>query len=367
MNMIDNAVKSSLTGRIPVIIFVLSILFGLFALKQTPREEEPQIVVPMLDIYVSAPNVEAPEVTRLVTQPLEKLLSQLGGVEHIYSTTQTGASVVTLRFEVGHDREQAILDTYAKLNSYQHTMPSVIKNWQIRPIEVDDVPIVMLGLYSKDPQLYSDYELTRFANEIASALQRIENTSEVKVIAGRKRTLTINLNASALAAHQTTISDVLYALSVSNQLTQLGSVVNGQQKIALQAGDVLRNKSAVEQLVVNVVNGKSVYLLDIASVIDGPGESEHYQWLAQSSNDQQLPMVTLSVAKQTGTNAVAVANDVHQMMAELSRTLLLFHWRFARNLLIPSSSLLAVKACVITRPSFDEHGLPPPRHSCLFA
>ena len=322
MNMIDNAVKSSLTGRIPVIIFVLSILFGLFALKQTPREEEPQIVVPMLDIYVSAPNVEAPEVTRLVTQPLEKLLSQLGGVEHIYSTTQTGASVVTLRFEVGHDREQAILDTYAKLNSYQHTMPSVIKNWQIRPIEVDDVPIVMLGLYSKDPQLYSDYELTRFANEIASALQRIENTSEVKVIAGRKRTLTINLNASALAAHQTTISDVLYALSVSNQLTQLGSVVNGQQKIALQAGDVLRNKSAVEQLVVNVVNGKSVYLLDIASVIDGPGESEHYQWLAQSSNAQQLPMVTLSVAKQTGTNAVAVANDVHQVMAELSRTLL---------------------------------------------
>ena len=149
---------------------------------------------------------------------------------------------MTLRFEVGHDREQAILDTYAKLNGYQHTMPSVIKDWQIRPIEVDDVPIVMLGLYSKDPQLYSDYELTRFANEIASALQRIENTSEVKVIAGRKRTLTINLNASALAAHQTTINDVLYALSVSNQLTQLGSVVNGQQKIALQAGDVLRNK-----------------------------------------------------------------------------------------------------------------------------
>ncbi|MGB2078130.1 MAG: efflux RND transporter permease subunit, partial [Pseudoalteromonas tetraodonis] len=164
MSMIDNAVKSSLSGRIPVIIFVLSILFGLFALQQTAREEEPQIVVPMLDIYVSAPNVEAPEVARLVTQPLEKLLAQLGGVEHIYSTTQTNAAVVTLRFEVGHDREQAILDTYAKLNSYQHTMASVIKSWQIRPVEVDDVPIVMLGLYSKDPQLYGDYELTRFAN-----------------------------------------------------------------------------------------------------------------------------------------------------------------------------------------------------------
>lgn len=105
----------------------MSLLLGVFALNQTPREEEPQITVPMLDIYVSAPNVEAPEVARLVTQPLEKLLAQLVGVEHIYSTTQTNSTVVTLRFEVGHNREQAILDTYAKLNSYQHTMASVIK------------------------------------------------------------------------------------------------------------------------------------------------------------------------------------------------------------------------------------------------
>ncbi|MGB1977428.1 MAG: efflux RND transporter permease subunit [Pseudoalteromonas tetraodonis] len=322
MSLIDNAVKSSLSGRIPIVIFVMSLLLGVFALNQTPREEEPQITVPMLDIYVSVPNVEAPEVARLVTQPLEKLLAQLVGVEHIYSTTQTNSTVVTLRFEVGHNREQAILDTYAKLNSYQHTMASVIESWQIRPIEVDDVPIVMLGLYSKDPQLYGDYELTRFANEIANSLQRIEHTSEVKVIAGRKRTLTINLNASALAAHQTTVNDVFYALSVSNQLTQVGSVVDGQQQIELQAGDVLRSQSAVEQLVVNVVNGKSVYLLDVANVIDGPSEAKHYQWLAQSANQQQLPMVTLSVAKQAGTNAVAVANDVHTMMNELANTLL---------------------------------------------
>lgn len=322
MSLIDSAIKSSLSGRIPIIIFVTSLLLGVFALNQTPREEEPQITVPMLDIYVSVPNVEAPEVARLVTQPLEKLLSQLEGVKHIYSTTQTNSTVVTLRFEVGHNREQAILDTYAKLNSYQHTMASVIKSWQIRPIEVDDVPIVMLGLYSKDPQLYGDYELTRFANEIVNSLQRINNTSEVKVIAGRTRTLSINLNTSALAAHQTTVSDVFYALNVSNQLTQVGSVVNNQQQIAIQAGDVLRTRSAVERLVVNVVNGKSVYLMDVATVSDGPSETEHYQWLAQSTDNQQLPMVTLSVAKQAGTNAVAVANDVHALMHKLSNTLL---------------------------------------------
>ena len=322
MIVIDNAVKNSLNGRIPIIIFVLALFFGIFALQQTAREEEPQIVVPMLDIYISAPNVEAPEVARLVTQPIEKLLAQLGGVKHIYSTTQSNAAVVTLRFEVGHNREQAILDTYAKLYGYQHTMASVIANWQIRPIEVDDVPIVMIGLYSENNQLYGDYELSRFGNEIANNLQRIENTSEVKVIAGRKRTATINLNASALAAHQTTVNDVYYALNVSNQLTQVGSVVNAQQQITLQAGDVLRNKSAIEQLVVNVVNGKSVYLTDIASVEDGPSEPNHYQWLARTEKQQHLPMVTLSVAKQTGTNAVAVANDVQHMMEELKNTLL---------------------------------------------
>ncbi len=322
MNAIDGAVKSSLNGRLPVIIFILAVLLGLMALKQTPREEEPQIVVPMLDIYVAAPNVEAPEVARLVTEPLEKLLAQLSGVEHIYSTTQSNATVVTLRFEVGHDREQAILDTYAKLYSYQHTMASVIISWQIRPVEVNDVPIMMLGLFSKDPKLYDDYQLTRFANEIASNLQRIENTSEVKVIAGRTRQLTINLNGAALAAHQTTLTDVYYALKVSNQLVNVGSVVNGEQQIALQVGDVLRTKSAIEQLVVNVVNGKSIHLSDVANVSDGPSEAQSYQWLAHSDSQQQLPLVTISVAKQAGTNAVAVANEVHTVMDSISANLL---------------------------------------------
>jgi multidrug efflux pump subunit AcrB len=319
---IDKAVNSSLNGRIPIIIFVMALLLGFFALMQTAREEEPQIVVPMLDIYIAAPNVEAPEVARLVTQPIEKLLAQLGGVKHIYSTTQSNAAVVTLRFKVGHDRQQAILDTYAKLFAYEHSMAAVISNWQVRPIEVDDVPIVMLGLYSQDPALYSDYELTRFANEVANSLQRIDNTSEVKVIAGRKRTATINIDATALAAHNTTLNDVYYALNVSNQLNSLGSVVSKQQQITLQAGDVLRNKSAIEQLVVNVVNGKSVYMSDVATVADGPSEAQHYQWLARANNETDLPMVTLSVAKQTGTNAVAVANDVHAMMEELKSTFL---------------------------------------------
>lgn len=133
MEKVDSAIKRSLQGGIPVMLFLIAVLVGVFALQMTPREEEPQIVVPMLDIHVEVPNTASPEVARLVTTPLEKLLLQIPGVEHVYSTTQTGGAVVTLRFHVGEDREKAILNTYTKLYANQHQMPGLVKGWQVRP------------------------------------------------------------------------------------------------------------------------------------------------------------------------------------------------------------------------------------------
>ncbi|MFC3032463.1 efflux RND transporter permease subunit [Pseudoalteromonas fenneropenaei] len=322
MSVVEQAIRQSLSGKFPIFVFVLSLLLGAMALNFTPREEEPQIVVPMLDILVAAPNTAAPEVARLVTTPLEKLLMQIPGVEHVYSTTQTGGTVVTLRFFVGEDREQAILNTYSKLYANQHTMAAVISQWQIRPVEVDDVPILMLGLYSKASERYDDYDLTRFAQEISSQLQQIPNTSEVTVIPGRVRQLQVHLRATALAAHQTTPLDVLSALQRSNQLQTVGNVVAGNQQVSVEAGDVLRDKAQLEQLVVNVINGQAVYLQDVAEVFDGPAEPTHYQWLAPHADEQSLPMVTLSVAKQRGSNAVAVAEQSLALMAQLQKSLL---------------------------------------------
>ncbi|WMN58887.1 efflux RND transporter permease subunit [Pseudoalteromonas xiamenensis] len=322
MSMIEQAVRQSLSGKFPIFVFILSILLGTMALNFTPREEEPQIVVPMLDILVEAPNTEAPEVARLVTTPLEKLLMQIPGVEHVYSTTQTGGAVVTLRFYVGEDREKAILNTYAKLYANQHTMARVINNWQIRPIEVDDVPIVMLGLYSKDATRYSDFELTRFAQEISTQLQQIPDTSEIKVITGRTRQIQIYLDATALAAHQTTPLDVLMALQLSNQVQNVGTVVSGQTAFSVEAGDVLRNKRSIEKLVVNVINGQSIYLKDVARIEDGAAEPKNYQWLATTDSEQNLPMVTLSVAKQRGSNAVSVAEQSLVLMDKLQQSIL---------------------------------------------
>ncbi|MAD89676.1 MAG: acriflavine resistance protein B [Pseudoalteromonas sp.] len=319
---LEKAISASLQGRIPIVILFLSLVMGAMALQFTPREEEPQIVVPMLDIHVQAPNIGAPEVVRLVTEPLEKLLLQIPGVEHVYSTTQTGQAVVTLRFHVGEDRENAILNTYSKLYAHQEQMAPVISNWQIKPIEVDDVPILMLGLYSQDPRLYGDYELTRFAQELSNHLQQIPNTSAIEVLAGRTRQVQVDLDISALSAHQTTPLDVLRALQVSNQLQQVGHLVTGKQQIQLQAGDVLRDVIQVASLPVNVVNGQQVLLKDVATVTDGPSESNQYQWLAIDDVQQDLPLVTISVAKQKGSNAVAVAEQTLAKMAQLKADLL---------------------------------------------
>lgn len=323
MNALDKTVKASLNGPFALVVFIVALVLGALALSYTPREEEPQITVPMLDITVAVPGIEAPQVERLVTIKLEKLLAQIPGVEHIYSTTANEQLVTTLRFEVGHSREQALIDTYAKLYAYQDTMPQVVKQWQIKPISVDDVAIVMLGLYSEAPQLYNDYDLTRMAQELATNLQRLADTSEVKVVAGRKRSAYIYLDISALNAHQTTVQDALYALEVSNQLHEVGRVndAQGSWRVHVQAGDALRDQAQLSELVVNVVNGQAVRLDSVAEITVGPSEPSHYQWL-QHGDHQQLPLVTLSVAKQGGSNAVAVADAVHREMARLQQQLL---------------------------------------------
>lgn len=310
---IDRIVAFSLNGKLPLVFFLLSIVTGTLALTFMPREEEPQIVVPVIDVWVEAKNLSSRQVERQVAIPLENLLTQIPGVENVYSTSIDGRLSVTLRFYVGEDREDALLNTYNKLYSNQNLMPAVVSNWQVKPIEVDDVPILMLGLYSTDADLYSDFELRRIADEMVPFLQRLDDTSEVNVSGGRPRALQIELDSIALAARQTSALEVVRGLQVSNHVERLGELTFGQKSIQIESGDVFRTRGEIEELVINVVNGKPIYIKDIANVIDGPSESTDYQWLefANSSDPQsQYPLVTVSVAKQKGSNAVTLANEV---------------------------------------------------------
>ncbi|MBL4941848.1 MAG: efflux RND transporter permease subunit [Colwellia sp.] len=319
-----------LASKIPFIILLLSILAGMLALNYTPREEEPQIVVPMIDVIVSAPGVNAQQVERLVTTPLEKLLAQVSGVEHVYSVTNNSQAVVTLRFHVGENRERALLNTYNKLHSNTNKIPAIVSNWRVQPIEVDDVPIVMLGLWSSDNKTVDDYQLRRLAEEVSTFLQAIDNTSEVNIIGGRSREIQVNLKPEQMTARKIAISEVFNAIQASNALQHHGNLALENQSFRLESGDVFRDIDTLKQTPISVIDGSVVLLKDIADIIDGPAEQKNYTWIdfangyqqaLYSKNNSDHPIVTISVAKQRGSNAVTVAQAVHEKIAQLQQSI----------------------------------------------
>ena len=327
---LDRVVAYALGGGLPRLLFAVGLLAGILSLWLTPREEEPQIVVPVVDVFVEAPGLSATQVERQVAVPLEKLLAQIPGVEHVYSTTTAGRTTVTLSFYVGEEREAALLNTYNKLYSNPHLLPAVVSQWHLRPVEVDDVAIVVLALWSDTPERYSDFDLRRVADELSTHLQRLPDSGEVTVTGGRARQVQILLDPERLAARRTSASEVHAALSVSNLLQPAGRWTYNNTSILLESGDALRGAQELPELVVNVIDGVPVYLRDVARIVDGPQEPSHYTWISFAGERTaggpdaaaRYPMVTLNVAKKPGTNAVGLAQRVHAELNTLQRELL---------------------------------------------
>jgi len=326
---LDKLVAFSLKGSLPVLFFILSFTLGAIALIYTPREEEPQIVVPMADVIISAPGLSAKQVERQVTLPLEKMLSQITGVEHIYSRSQSGQAVVTLRYFVGEDREDSLLNAYNKLLSNQDNIPAAVSNWVIKPLEVDDVPVVVLGLWSDQPDRYSDFELRRFADEITTSLQQIEDTNQVSIVGGRARSINVLFNPQSMAARKTTATEIIQAIASANQLQSAGIVSANNQSVIVEAGDFIRSVDQLKSLVINVIDGLPVYLQDVATITDGPAEVNNYSWIEfapgheqASDYSKQYPMVTLAIAKKRGSNAVWLAENIHKQIAQLQKDFL---------------------------------------------
>ena len=257
--------------------------------------------------------------------PIEKLLSQIPGIEHVYSQSHPNRALVTLAFYVGEDRENSLLNTYNKLYANQDKVPAVVNRWQVKPVEVDDVPIVVYALVSTVPEVVGDYELRRLADEVASILQGVRETSEVQVVGGRARSIQFLFDPLRFADRQTTMLDVVSALTLSNDLKSAVTLSYACASIVIESGDSLRSLEAIKTLVVNVVGGDLVTLNDVADVIDAPLPETSLTWYESRQSVQTQayqPMVAVSVAKQGGTNAVAVAKGLHDTMAVLQRDLI---------------------------------------------
>jgi len=183
-SVISRIVRMFLNTKPSLLFLIFSLAMGWAAILITPREEEPQIVVPMADIFVQAPGANAEEVEKLVSTPLERLLWQIDGVEHVYSISRRDTAIVTVRFYVGEDRERSLVKLHNRITMHMDQVPPLVQGWVIKPLEIDDVPIVNLTLFS---ERYNDHDLRRIGEEILSRLSEIEDMSGTQIVGGRRR------------------------------------------------------------------------------------------------------------------------------------------------------------------------------------
>ncbi|MHB8122314.1 MAG: efflux RND transporter permease subunit [Desulfuromonadaceae bacterium] len=309
--------RTFINSKLTPLIVIASLLLGFFAIKMTPREEEPQIVVPMIDIYLPMPGSSPQEVQERVVKPFEAKLWEIKGVEYLYSMSRPGVGIITVRYQVGQPLEESLVKLYNKVMSNRTLLPPGALEPLVVPKSIDDVPILAVTLWS---ERYDHGTLRALASEVADELKKSENTAETTITGGLSRQLRVTLDAPRLAGFNLSPLQVAGALQKGNASLPSGSFSSGNQSMLVQAGGFLESAEDVKRVVIGVHNGKPVYLSDVATVNDGLSEAEDYVFFGMgpgaahkkiSGNPKQdYAAVTIAVAKRTGANATWVAEDL---------------------------------------------------------
>ncbi len=287
------------------LFIVSSVLAGLFSLLYLPREEEPQIIVPMVDIFVAMPGASAKEVEERVTRPMEKLLWEIPGVEYIYSTSSPGGALAIVRFRVGEDEERSIVKLNQKMFANFDLIPPGASQPLIKPRTIDDVPILALTLHSGR---FNDFQLRQVAAEIHDVIKQTPDVSATQILGGQRRQIQVTLDPARLSAYALSPLDITRALGASNQRLPAGRYSEANREFILEAGQFLQTAEDVRQVVVGAGSGKPVYVRDVAAVADGGEEPAQYVQFGLRGAFE--PAVTIAVSKRKGANAIAVADAV---------------------------------------------------------
>ncbi|MGD0832293.1 MAG: efflux RND transporter permease subunit [Terracidiphilus sp.] len=308
-----------LNSKLTPLFIAASLAVGILAVAIIPREEEPQILVPMLDIVTTMPGASPSEVEQRVTLPIENLVHQISGVEYVYSTSAPGQSLVIARFLVGTSQEDALIKVYSKLYSNFDRMPPGVSQPLIKARSIDDVPILALTLWGEH---YDGYQLRAIAAEMQHEIEQISDVSETTIIGGLPRTMRVVLSTEKLNAYGLSPMAIVSDLQAANSNVQAGSFAENNQEVRVDAGELFTNREDLEAVVVGLARGQPVYLRDVAEKIaEGAAEPANYVAFgaknAGASTARQYPAVTITVAKRKGTNATdiagAVLKNVHRM------------------------------------------------------
>ena len=314
--------KTFLNSKLTPLFILASLALGIFAVAIIPREEDPQILVPMLDIATAMPGASPAEVEERVTLPIEKLVHQISGVEYVYSTSAPGQSLVIVRFLVGTPQEDALIKVYSKLYSNFDQIPPGVSQPIIKARSIDDVPILSVTLWGDH---YDAYQLRAIGEEVHHNVEQIPNVSESTVIGGQPRSMRVILNSTKLNAYGLSPMAVVGHLQTANASLQAGSFSENNREVRVDAGNLFTSRSDLESVVVTVNQGRPVYLRDVADqILDGPSEPANYVLFGTTVASaganrapQQYPGVTVTVAKRKGTNATDIANAVLKRIDEM--------------------------------------------------
>ena len=292
-------------SKLTPLVIAGSLLLGLFAVVKLPREEEPQIAIPMVDVFVEMPGASPREVEERVTKPMEKLLWEIPGVEYIYSTSSPGASTAIVRFLVGQNEAEALVHLNQKLNANLELIPPGASMPLVKPRSIDDVPVLALTLWS---ERYGDFELRRIAAQVHDTVKQTPDVAAVAILGGQRREVRVTLDSSKLSGFSLTPLRIAQSLGAANRRLPAGEYASGNREFQLETGQFLTCAGDVRNVVVGVANGKPVFVRDVANVTDGGEEPAAY--VRYIEGGAARPAVTLAVSKRKGTNAVSVADDV---------------------------------------------------------
>jgi multidrug efflux pump subunit AcrB len=336
--------RAFINSKLTPLIVIASILLGIASIALLPREEEPQIKVPMVDVMVNMAGFSAKEVEERATRPMEKLLWEIPGVEYIYSTSRDSESLVIVRFKVGSNPEDCLVRLTEKLRSNYDRIPHGVGTPLVKPKSIDDVPILALTFHSAR---YDHLTLRRLVAEVDDAVKAVPLVAETTIIGGSRRQVRVLLDPVRLASRNLSEAGLVPMLQQANRQYRSGGLTTNNQEFVIETGAFLTSAEDVGNVVVGVFGGRPVYLREVAKIVDGAEEPSNYTFFGWGAHATRVPIaatrrdsssrgevgessalaseepaVTLSIAKRPGANAISVTHDVLRKIETLKGTLI---------------------------------------------
>ena len=318
--------KQFIDSPVTPLLILAFLAIGIMGLMFTPRQEDPKISVPMVDIYVQYPGASAEQVTTLVTEPLERIMDEIPGTRHIYSATMRGEAIVTVRFKVGEELGASIVKVHDKLQSNLDRMPPGVAMPLVKPVGIDDVPIVTATLWS---ETVDDATLRRLSLDVLQRLGQVPDTGNGFIAGGRREQIRIEASPERLSGHGVTLDELAQTIRTANTELNAGGVESGDRVFTVYSGAFLTTAEDVANLVIGIRDDAPVYVRDVASVKQEPADASQVVTFYSGHPQNNLvpeatavPAVTIAVAKKVGTNGVTVAKSILEKLDSLKGTLI---------------------------------------------